>query len=103
MRFSVSLALALEYFVFSGPVCGKHRWNVSEATGGVQFLCCVSAFCGGHHEDPRAENHRADLQLGEDGLYRSQEVSLPVSPVCLRLQVRSGLTGQFINQLLSRV
>lgn len=38
--------------------------------------CCVSAFCSSYHEDPRASNHSADLQLWEDGLYRSQEVSL---------------------------
>lgn len=27
-----------------------------------------------HHEDPRAQNHSADLQFWEDGLHRSQEV-----------------------------
>lgn len=37
--------------------------------------CCVSAFCSSYHEDPWASNHSADLQLREDGLHRSQEVS----------------------------
>lgn len=38
----------------------------------------VPAFRSGHHEDPGAQNHGADLQLREDGLYRSQEVCEPV-------------------------
>lgn len=37
----------------------------------------ILAFCCSHHEDSRAQNHSADLQLREDGLYWSQEVGPP--------------------------
>lgn len=49
---------------------------MSEASSIVQFTLCISAFRGSHHEDQRAENHCADLQFWEDGLYGSQEVCL---------------------------
>lgn len=71
-----------------------HSWTgvevLSQSTTGclsVQLTFSsrvISAFRSRHHEDPRASNHRADLQLREDGLYRSQEVCLsPCLSVCL--------------------
>ena len=43
----------------------------------ILFFRClpVSAFCGRHHENTRAPHHSPDLQLWEDGMHWSQEVS----------------------------
>lgn len=45
----------------------------------------IAALRSSHHEDPGAQDHSADLQLGEDGLYWSQEVSPSVYLAQVRL------------------
>lgn len=62
-----------------------HTVHVEPSTAccsSVSASWCVSDSQGTCHEDPWAANHGTDLQIWENCLYRSQEVSLPV---CLDL------------------
>ena len=52
-----------------------YQFGLSLSNSFISFVYVVSALCSGHHENPRATNNSANIQLREDGLHRSQEVS----------------------------